>query len=45
VTLDDRRARAIADLVLRDAEPLKDNAYKVPLARELVRRTLLRLAA
>jgi hypothetical protein len=29
---------------MEPAEPLKDNGYKVPLARELIRRTLRRLA-
>ncbi|MGH2378873.1 MAG: FAD binding domain-containing protein, partial [Candidatus Limnocylindria bacterium] len=42
--LDDRLAARAADAVLTDAQPLRDNAYKVPLARELVRRALLRLA-
>lgn len=36
-------ARA-ADLLLADAAPLKDNGYKVPLARALVARALARLA-
>lgn len=44
-TVDDRVARRASDAVLRDAQPLRDNQYKVPLARELVRRALLRLAA
>jgi len=34
-----------ADLILKDAEPLAHNAYKVPLARALIRRTLARLVA
>ena len=42
--LDDAACRAAADAALEKAEPLKDNGYKVPLARELVRRTLRRLA-
>ncbi len=33
-------AAQVADTVLRDAEPLPHNAYKVPLARALIRRTL-----
>jgi xanthine dehydrogenase YagS FAD-binding subunit len=42
--LDDAACQAAADAALERAEPLKDNGYKVPLARELVRRTLRRLA-
>ncbi|MDQ6859042.1 MAG: xanthine dehydrogenase family protein subunit M [Chloroflexota bacterium] len=42
--LDDATCQAAADAALEKAEPLKDNGYKVPLARELVRRTLRRLA-
>jgi xanthine dehydrogenase YagS FAD-binding subunit len=42
--LDDAACQAAADAALEKAEPLKDNGYKVPLARELVRRTLRRLA-
>jgi xanthine dehydrogenase YagS FAD-binding subunit len=41
----ERLAKRAADAVLTDAQPLRDNAYKVPLARELVRRALVRLAA
>ncbi len=33
-------ATQAADLVLREAEPMPHNAYKVPLARVLIRRTL-----
>jgi CO/xanthine dehydrogenase FAD-binding subunit len=36
-------AAQAADLILRDAEPLAHNAYKVPLARALVRRALAKL--
>lgn len=43
--MDEKLAGDAAELVLADAQPLRDNAYKVPLARELVRRALLRLAA
>jgi xanthine dehydrogenase YagS FAD-binding subunit len=39
---DDLAAQA-ADLMLRDAEPLAHNAYKVPLARALIRRALASL--
>lgn len=42
--LDDAACQAAADAAMEHAEPLKDNGYKVPLARELVRRTLRRLA-
>jgi xanthine dehydrogenase YagS FAD-binding subunit len=42
--LDDAACQAAADAALEKAEPLRDNGYKVPLARELVRRTLRRLA-
>lgn len=37
-------ARA-ADVILRDAKPQRDNAYKVPLAHALIRRAVARLAA
>jgi xanthine dehydrogenase YagS FAD-binding subunit len=36
--------RAAADIELEDAEPLRDNAFKVPLARNLMARTLLDLS-
>jgi xanthine dehydrogenase YagS FAD-binding subunit len=36
--------RAAADAELADAAPLRDNAYKVPLARNVVTRTLLELS-
>ena len=42
--LDDAACQAAGDAALDRAEPLKDNGYKVPLARELVRRTLQQLA-
>jgi xanthine dehydrogenase YagS FAD-binding subunit len=42
--LDDAACQAAADAAFERAEPLKDNGYKVPLGRELVRRTLRRLA-
>lgn len=41
--LDDATATAAADLILKDAKPLEHNAYKVPLAHALIRRTLLKL--
>jgi xanthine dehydrogenase YagS FAD-binding subunit len=42
-TLDDDTASRAADMILRDAKPLQHNAYKVPMAHALVRRTLLKL--
>jgi xanthine dehydrogenase YagS FAD-binding subunit len=36
--------RAAADAEMADAVPLPDNAYKVPLARNVITRTLLELA-
>ena len=41
---DDLAGRA-ADAVLADAEPLRDNGYKVTLAKELIRRALGQLAS
>jgi xanthine dehydrogenase YagS FAD-binding subunit len=41
--LDEATAAAAADLILKDARPLEHNAYKVPLAHALIRRTLLKL--
>ena len=43
--LDERACARAGEQVLEGAEPLPQNAYKVPLARELVRRTLLSLGA
>jgi xanthine dehydrogenase YagS FAD-binding subunit len=34
-----------ADMTLREARAFRDNAYKIPIARALVRRALLKLAA
>ena len=42
--LDEAACAAAADAALEGAVPLRDNGYKVPLARELVRRTLRRIA-
>jgi len=42
-TLDDDTAAQAADMILAGATPLEHNAYKVPLARALIRRTLLKL--
>ena len=36
--------RAAADIELEDAEPLRDNVFKVPLARNVITRTLLELS-
>jgi xanthine dehydrogenase YagS FAD-binding subunit len=41
--LDDATVAAAADLILTGAHPLEHNAYKVPLAHTLIRRTLLEL--
>jgi xanthine dehydrogenase YagS FAD-binding subunit len=41
--LDDATAAQAADLILKDAKPFEHNAYKVPLAHALIRRTLLKL--
>jgi xanthine dehydrogenase YagS FAD-binding subunit len=42
-TLDDHTVSLAADMILKDAKPLQHNAYKVPMAHALVRRTLLKL--
>jgi xanthine dehydrogenase YagS FAD-binding subunit len=42
-TLDDDTVSRAADMILKDAKPLQHNAYKVPMAHALVRRTLLKL--
>jgi xanthine dehydrogenase YagS FAD-binding subunit len=41
--LDDAIAAQAADLILKDAKPLEHNAYKMPMAHALIRRTLLKL--
>jgi xanthine dehydrogenase YagS FAD-binding subunit len=41
--LDDATATQAADLILKDAKPLEHNAYKMPMAQALIRRTLLKL--
>jgi xanthine dehydrogenase YagS FAD-binding subunit len=43
--LDDNACLAAADTILGGAEPLRDNGYKVTLARELIRRALRSLIA
>ncbi len=40
--LDVARARAAGDLALKDAQPMSDNAYKVTIAKVMVRRAILR---
>jgi xanthine dehydrogenase YagS FAD-binding subunit len=42
-TLDDDTVSQAADMILKDAKPLAHNAYKVPMAHALIRRTLLKL--
>jgi xanthine dehydrogenase YagS FAD-binding subunit len=42
-TLDDQTASQAAGMILKDAKPLQHNAYKVPMAHALIRRTLLKL--
>jgi xanthine dehydrogenase YagS FAD-binding subunit len=42
-TLNNDTASQAADLILKDAKPLEHNAYKVPMAHALIRRTLLKL--
>lgn len=41
--LDDATATQAADLILKGAKPFELNAYKVPMAHALIRRTLLKL--
>jgi xanthine dehydrogenase YagS FAD-binding subunit len=43
--LDDNSCLAAADAILSGAQPLRDNGYKVTLARELIRRALRSLIA
>lgn len=43
--LDDAVAAKAAELLLADATPLEHNAYKVPLAHALIRRTLQKLVS
>lgn len=42
-TLDEATVAQAADLILKEAKPLELNAYKVPMAHALIRRTLLKL--
>jgi xanthine dehydrogenase YagS FAD-binding subunit len=41
--LDDDTASQAANLILKEARPLEHNAYKIPMAHALIRRTLLKL--
>jgi xanthine dehydrogenase YagS FAD-binding subunit len=41
----DENVAQAADLMLREAAPQEHNGYKIPLARALIRRAVLRLAA
>jgi xanthine dehydrogenase YagS FAD-binding subunit len=43
--LTDATVSHAADLILKDAKPLAQNGYKIPLAHTLIRRTLLALNA
>jgi xanthine dehydrogenase YagS FAD-binding subunit len=43
--LDEAAANGAADRILREATPLEGNAYKLPIARALIRRSLLKLVA
>lgn len=38
-------ANAVADAALKEAEPLRDNAFKVPLTKTMIRRALLSAVA
>ena len=42
--LSDEVAARAADVLLADAQPLRQNGFKIPLAKELIRRALARLA-
>ncbi len=42
-TLDRGLADEVAEMILQDAQPTVHNAYKIPLAKTLIRRTLLQL--
>ncbi len=42
--IDEATARKAAEAALEGAEPLEHNAYKIPLAKTLLRRALMRLA-
>ncbi|MEG3071588.1 MAG: hypothetical protein RQM92_12825 [Candidatus Syntrophopropionicum ammoniitolerans] len=40
-TLDEETVTAAADLALQDAKPLTKNAYKITIAKSLIKKTLL----
>ena len=42
-TMDSDTTSQAADLILKEARPLAQNAYKLPMAHALIRRTLLKL--
>jgi xanthine dehydrogenase YagS FAD-binding subunit len=42
--LDESRARAAADAALKDTQPMSDNAYKVVIAKVIVRRAIMHAA-
>ena len=44
-TITTQTAEHAADLLLREARPFGDNAYKLPIAKALVRRALMKLVA
>lgn len=43
--VDEAGAARVADLILREAQPMEHNAYKIPLTRAVIQRTLLKLVA
>ncbi len=42
--IDRRTANMAAEIILREAVPMEHNGYKVPMARAIIHRTLLKLA-
>ena len=44
-SLDESTLNQAADLLLQKAQPHSENGYKIPIARALIRRTLLQLNA
>jgi xanthine dehydrogenase YagS FAD-binding subunit len=44
-TVSNDTAHRAAELILREARPFADNAYKIAISRALIRRTLLKLVA
>jgi xanthine dehydrogenase YagS FAD-binding subunit len=39
--IDDALVRAVSEACVSEAKPLKDNAYKIPMAKNLIKRALL----